>query len=166
MVLGVAVSLGVKEKRDKPPIRWETLVDPRPFLIQLPADWREPLETWMGEHPGEPHVHVLRQGEAVVAGGALFNSLPPGMSAFEDEALVWLSRGYGYLGFIWVVPERRGEGLGQRWLQYMQRSGLCPAYWLTVEEEGLIAFYERCGFQNRGEITGESGPEWLLVWPE
>lgn len=146
-----------------PPPRFEQLPDPSEFLALLPGDWRDPLEQWMRHHPGEPRFHVLRDDGKLLAGGALFNSVPPEMHAFEAQARDWLERGFGYLGFIWVIPSHRGQGLGSRWLLEMLASGLRAGYWLTVEEEKLVEFYRRCGFRSLGEIPGDSGPEWLLL---
>lgn len=153
------------------------------FLQMLPQAWRDELEQWMRRHPGEPELFGVfgceatgtaqtggtartggpRGTAAVLGGGAVFRrSLPPGMEGIRDEASRRLSAGEAYIGFLWVAPQARGRGLGRLWIEEVTRASTGHAFWLTVEDAGLIPFYETCGFISEGERPGAEGPEWLL----
>jgi GNAT superfamily N-acetyltransferase len=105
----------------------------------------------------------LSTARTLLGGGAVFRrSTPPGMTSFRNEASRRLSAGEAYIGFLWVAPEARGRGLGRLWLEELARTSPGDPFWLTVEDAGLIPFYEACGFRLEGAIQGEEGPEWLL----
>lgn len=73
-----------------------------------------------------------------------------------------------YLHVLGTVPERQGQGLGQRTLrpvlEVCDGEGI-PAY-LESSNAVNIPFYRRQGFQPRGEIAVPEGPSLYPMWRE
>lgn len=86
--------------------------------------------------------------------------------ASDDDR--WVGMAGGYIGeardprtvdliSMWVHPEYRGHGIGQKLVQQVvdwAREGGLEAMYLEVTEinTSAISLYKRCGFKNTGEI--------------
>lgn len=144
------------------------------FVAMLPDDWSEELEWWMSVHSGEPDLYGVYydsgligedalQEARLIGGGAVFKkSNPPESQSFEKECRIRFAEDQPYIGFLWVSPGFRGKGIGQFWLRELMELSSTTSYWLTVEDQGLIEFYEKAGFKLVKKFKGEEGPEWLL----
>ena len=99
----------------------------------------------------------------MVAGGVVMEGLPLEMAAFEDELMPFIKKGYLYIGFLFVVPEYRGQQIGSKWLGHIGKFYGGKGFWLTVEEPGLVAFYEKNGFKWKATLSKGGGNEELLV---
>lgn len=125
----------------------------RPQVLSLIAGWH--FNEWRGLYPQQtladfsadlaeglhgaavPSTWLLMQGEEVLGTASLVQqdlSVCP-------EYTPWLAN-------VFIHPQRRGEGLGQRLIQGVleraQAAGLQTLYLFTEDQ---VAFYQRLGFQ-------------------
>lgn len=164
-------------KRHAERLRFAELVEPKQvedFLEMIPQEWSDLLRPWMDEHPGEPKLYGVFQGDQLMGGGGIFStSPPPETEKYKEECIARFSQGQAYIGFLWVSPESRGMGAGQFWLQALMDAALnkeastseervATSFWLTIEDPALIHFYEKAGFRVVKKLEGDEGPEWLL----
>jgi GNAT superfamily N-acetyltransferase len=98
---------------------------------------------------------LLEEGEVTVllGGGG-----PDGFALFRLRPSLWADRLEAYLEELYVVPPRRGEGLGRALLeaamQAVREAGAIRMDLCTGEtDRAARALYESCGFTNR-----EGGP--------
>lgn len=140
---------------------FEKLEKPEEFFNLLPEDWKEGLVPVWGQYADSSEIWVLKEKDTIIAGGIVFSVMPPDLYAFLSEAKALLDRGSRYLGFIWVVPEQRGRGLGSAWLKALFAHYPKVSFWLTIEEEGLKHFYRQNGFMLKG--YHKEPEEWLFV---
>ena len=138
---------------------------PQLFFEILPQDWKDAIVPIWDDCSNEANIYVLRDEGEVIAGGIVFKGIPPHMTDFEIEnSEKYIKKGYRYIGFLYVVPHRRNEALGSRWLQALKNRFPKQAFWLTTEEEGLERFYIKNGFECVAASPDRDLPEWLFAW--
>ena len=57
------------------------------------------------------------------------------------------NKGYLYVGFIFVIEERRQQNLGSIWLDNLKKMYPNQKFWLTIEDLKLDTFYVKNGFK-------------------
>tara|TARA_R110002167_G_scaffold232047_1_gene437305 strand:- start:111 stop:572 length:462 start_codon:yes stop_codon:yes gene_type:complete len=140
--------------------------DPNDFFKLLPSSWSEGLLPLWQDYALKSEIFTLVDHGEIVAGGILVKGIPEDMHLFLQESMQWASKGYRYIGYLWVVETRRNQHLGSKWLQELARYYPKMHFWLTIEEEPLKDFYLRNGFRMVRELQNGEAHEWLLVWDE
>ncbi|MDS0294659.1 GNAT family N-acetyltransferase [Halogeometricum luteum] len=74
---------------------------------------------------------------------------------FEDETLIGFAstRRDGYILFLAVAPEARGQGYGERLVAEVARDHRSVSCHARTTNEGALAFYKNIGFEVKREIT-------------
>jgi ribosomal protein S18 acetylase RimI-like enzyme len=74
---------------------------------------------------------------------------------FEDDDLIGFAsaRRDGYILFLAVAPEARGEGYGKRLVAEVARDHRSVSCHARTTNEGALAFYEHLGFEVKRRIT-------------
>jgi GNAT superfamily N-acetyltransferase len=103
-------------------------------------------EALFGPHPG---------GEVLIA---YVGDRPAGFALFFHNFSTFLGRRGLYLEDLFVVPERRGGGVGRRLLEELARIAVargCGRFeWAVLDwNEAAIGFYKRLGAQAMNEWT-------------
>src|SRR5690554_5588589 len=131
----------------------------------LPRDWREAIEPIWEDFRKDASIFVLRDKGEIIAGGIVFKGIPPNRTDFEVQSgEKYIKKGHHYIGFLYVVPHRRNEALGSRWLKTLKSRFPGQAYWLTIEDESLTPFYIKNGFECVAASPDTDLPEWLFVF--
>lgn len=133
------------------------------FFKVLPTSWRYDLMAFWPNYGNDSEIFVIQENCNCLGGGIVFSRLPPDSSPWSAHAPHWFDLGYYYLGYIWVLPQRRGEGLGSFWLQQINSQFSASGFWLTVEKVELIKFYEQQGFALTEKLLVGDKAEWLMV---
>jgi ribosomal protein S18 acetylase RimI-like enzyme len=95
---------------------------------------------------------LMESGDIVVL---LAGTDPLGLAVLRFRPALWTTALDAYLEELYVVPERRGQGLGRALLEaaieHARREGAVHMD-LNTEEDDVAAraLYERLGFDNRG----------------
>jgi ribosomal protein S18 acetylase RimI-like enzyme len=72
----------------------------------------------------------------------------------DDDLIAFASvRRDGYVLFLAVAPEMRGEGLGKRLVAEVARDHGTVSCHARTTNEGALAFYERVGFEVQRRVT-------------
>lgn len=116
------------------------------FFNMLPQDWQQSILPFWEEYKNTTKCYVLLENDEPIVGGLVFSECPPDMLYAKDEANSWFNNGYLYLGFIYVLEEKRGHNLGSIWLSHLKNKFPKQKYWLTIEDLGLHGFYIKNGF--------------------
>lgn len=100
-----------------------------------------PAELEMDEHDdASAHALILSAGKAV------------GVGRIQAD---------GHIGRVAVLREFRGNGIGvaimKRLVEHARESGLAGVY--LGSQIGAVGFYERLGFESKGEVYLEAGIE-------
>ncbi|WP_169720735.1 GNAT family N-acetyltransferase [Arenibacter certesii] len=135
------------------------------FFDILPEDWQEVIGPIWLEYSKTASIYALMDGGVIVAGGILFRSSPPNRTNFEiEKGALYVSKGYHYIGFLFVHPEHRNKALGSRWLKILKTEFPNQGFWLTIEEDALKTFYLKNEFVCVSESTDTENPEWMFVY--
>lgn len=118
--------------------------------------------------PG-PDFLEARIAELIDAGAAIVIVVgegPDGVSVLRVRPAIWSGANEAYLAELYVVPERRGRGLGRALLEATldaARDAGCDHIDLGTGETDTAAraLYERLGFSN---TEGRDGP--VMLWYE
>ncbi len=141
----------------------ETTSDPGQFFELLPADWQAGIVPYWPDYQETARIFILEKNQETVGGGIVFSTVSPDTMAYREEAQTWLDRGYLYIAFLFVPEKFRGQQLGTKWLQSLHRQFPGQPFWLSVEDKGLVYFYEKNGFTLVKQVEGEWGAEWILA---
>lgn len=147
-------------------LTFKEITDPKAIgkaFTVYPADWKEVLLPTWPEYVETARVYGLFQEDRLTTVGILFHGAAPEMEAFETTAHRLFGEGHPYLGFLYTLPEYRGRGYAPKWLKALRKTLPEKMIWLTVEDPGLITFYETNGFILLAKSTTHE--EWLLQWP-
>jgi ribosomal protein S18 acetylase RimI-like enzyme len=137
------------------PIR-EAAVEDAPLIARLLHDFNTEYEE---ETPGVEELtrhatRMLSQGEMTV----LLAPDGAGLALLRFRPSVWTERSEAYLQELYVVPQRRGEGIGEALLgAALEASRKADAAWIELNtgESDVAArtLYKKFGF------TNEEGPQ-------
>jgi len=130
----------------------------------LPLDWQETIVPFWKDLETSTKAYVLIDDNQIIAGGLVFSQCPPDMLYAKDEAKTWISKGYLYLGFIYVIEERRHQNLGSIWLDNLKKMFPKQKYWLTIEDLKLDAFYTKNGFKRMKSLYNNGNEEALYTY--
>lgn len=134
------------------------------FFSILPPDWQESLLPFWEGCNQSTKCYVLLDDEKPVVGGLVFSECPPDMLGVKEEAKEWFHKGYLYLGYIYVLENRRGQNLGSAWLSSLKKANPDQKYWLTIEDFALHGFYIKNGFVREKVIANEKLEEILYTF--
>lgn len=134
------------------------------FFEILPTDWQESILPFWDAYKNSTKCYVLLENDKLIAGGLVFSECPPDMLYAQEEANNWFKKGYLYLGFIYVLEEKRGNNLGSLWLSYLKNLFPEQKYWLTIEDLGLHGFYSKNGFTKVKTLTNNGDEEILYCF--
>lgn len=143
-------------------LKWEGSLDE--FLTGMPEEWRLDFCMYLENSVDRMELFTITEQGHILGGGMLFKGLPPEMKIFEKEVEPFVERGYLYIGFLFVVPEYRGQNIGSTWLGCIKTLYGDKGFWLTVEEPGLVSFYEKSGFKWTDTLIQGQICEELLIW--
>jgi ribosomal protein S18 acetylase RimI-like enzyme len=138
------------------PIR-EATVEDAPLVARLLHDFNTEFEA---ETPGVPELirhatRMLREGAmTVILGG----EGPDGLALLRFRPSVWTEKSEASLQELYVIPARRGEGIGQALLEAaIETSRAAGAAWIELNtsesDRAARALYAKLGF------TNEEGPD-------
>ncbi|MEH6679328.1 MAG: GNAT family N-acetyltransferase [Sediminicola sp.] len=135
------------------------------FFGALPQEWQQSIVPFWENIQENATIYAVVEDDKILVGGIVFTENLPQMTDFErSHAAHFFSKGYLYIGFLWVDPDRRNEKLGSKWLQLLKVLCQDKPFWLTIEEMELRKFYERNGFVMIAESPDPANPEWLCVY--
>lgn len=137
--------------------------NPEAFFNILPADWKKEIAPVWEQYAPEADIYVLIDGDQIVAGGVVAHGMPIDMAHFFHEVSEWVDQSYRYIGYLWVIENRRKQHLGSLWLRELAKHDPKTKYWLTIEEENLGHFYLSNGFHMVKKLQKGNITEWLLV---
>lgn len=139
-------------------------ISAKTFFPLLPEIWQENIVPYWDQYKQNAKIYGLFEGAALMAGGIVFSTCSPDMRYNPAEAQTWLDQGYLYIGFLWVPEVYRGKRLGSAWLKLLMQDFPEQKYWLTVEEEELIQFYQKNHFNLIKSLKNGEDRDWLLVY--
>lgn len=107
--------------------------------------------------------HLLRIGDTIVL---LVGDSPDGLAVLRFRDAIWSSGLECYLAELYVIPTRRGHGLGRLIMEAALREARdrgADTMEIGVDEPDLVArhLYESLGFSNR---SGGSGGPLMYVY--
>lgn len=137
---------------------------PDQFLAAMPEEWRADFRLYLESCADRMELFVITDNGQIIAGGIVMNGLPPEMKRFEKDIKHYIEKGYLYIGFLFVATEYRKQNIGSTWLRHITEAFDTQGFWLTVEDVGLIEFYEKNGFGWKGTLTQDQLSEELLVF--
>jgi GNAT superfamily N-acetyltransferase len=134
-------------KQKKSPLSFKLIAQPKDYFNILPLDWIEILKFHGLLYKTYAQIYGLYEAQELIAGGIVFQELLPGSTTFEVAHSQVLFKEVGaYIGFVWVLPERRGEKLGSLWLKSLFKKFPKSSFWLSIEEKPLANFYHKLSF--------------------
>lgn len=133
------------------------------FFEILPIDWKESILPYWDDLKSSTACYVILEKNKIIAGGLLFTVCTPDMLYAKVEAENWLKKGYKYLGFIYVVENRRHESLGSLWLNSLKEFLPEQKFWLTIEDKNLDTFYLKNGFKCIKHLINHGEKEWIYT---
>jgi GNAT superfamily N-acetyltransferase len=137
---------------------------PNHFFKILPEDWRvEIAPEWPQYVATGSRVFGVKDNDKVVAGGVVFTTVSPDTKGYATIAESWFDKGYTYFGFLFVSPDYRGKGLGKYWIEQLRSSMPNQSFWLAIEDEDLLKFYEPFGFKVVEKVDNDGVEEWILT---
>jgi diamine N-acetyltransferase len=134
------------------------------FFKILPLDWLESILPHWETINETTKGYLLVENQKIISGGLVFSKCPPDMLYAIDEANHWIKNGYLYLGFIYVIEERRHQNLGSIWLNSLKQMHPNQKYWLTIEDLKLDTFYKKNDFKKVKTLFNDNQEEWLYVF--
>ena len=134
------------------------------FFDILPIGWRNSIAPYWNDYKANSSIYGIYLNNKIIAGGIVFNTCSPDMLYNVSEAEQWFNENYLYIGFIWVKEEFRNQQLGSKWLKALIEQFPNQRFWLTVEDENLIKFYTKNGFQLIKSLKNGDDDEWLLTY--
>lgn len=143
---------------------FKEIISYQQFFNMLPTDWRDSILPFWEAYKKTTKCYLLLEDEKPVAGGLVFSECPPDMTYAKEETEMWFKNGYFYLGFIYVLEEKRGKNLGSIWLSNLKNMLPKQKYWLTIEDLSLDEFYVKNGFQQIKILNNDDHQEALYSY--
>lgn len=137
---------------------------PQKFFDILPLDWQEIVVSQWEKYKSTASIYVFKELEELIAGGIVFEKGHPNMTPFEKSHNYLYDENYFYIGFVWVIPEKRNQQLASKWLVKLKEENKKQKYWLTIEEESLTYFYKKNGFKLIAESKNVIPKEWIFTF--
>tara|TARA_R110001583_G_scaffold69109_2_gene196114 strand:+ start:4428 stop:4883 length:456 start_codon:yes stop_codon:yes gene_type:complete len=137
---------------------------PQKFFNILPQEWQEIIVPQWKNYKNTASIFVFKEKGELIAGGIIFEKSHPNMTDFEKEYQFFYEENYFYIGFVWVIPEKRNHQLATKWLTKIKEENKNQKYWLTVEDESLKYFYEKNAFKLVAESKNSEAKEWIFTF--
>lgn len=134
------------------------------FFNILPKAWQEGIVPFWENYVETTKCYVLLENNQIIAGGLVFSICPPDMIYAKEEAEKWINNNYLYVGFIYVVEEKRNQNLGSLWLNQLKKTYPKQNFWLTIEDLELDAFYVKNGFQRIKSLNNHGVEEIIYAF--
>lgn len=134
------------------------------FFDLLPPDWQANIFPFWETYKRSTKCYVLLEDDKPIVGGLVFSECPPDMLYAMEEATEWFQKGYLYLGFIYVLEDKRGQNFGSLWLSNLKNALPDQKYWLTIEDIGLHGFYSKNGFTRVKSLFNDNQEEILYFY--
>jgi GNAT superfamily N-acetyltransferase len=126
------------------------------FFDFLPRDWQdELLPQWPVLVKSAKVFCIYKDNDQVnlITMGIVFSGDLPQLTPYE-KTIKNLLIGYSYIGYVYTLPEYRGQGCGSKWFTGLIAHYPKHNFWLTIEEPALANFYQKNNF----EILSGSAP--------
>jgi GNAT superfamily N-acetyltransferase len=136
---------------------------PDRFFSILPKDWSVEIAPFWDAYANTARIFGVQENDQIVAGGIVFSTVSPDTRGYEHEAQSWYDRGYLYIAFLFVSPEKRGKGLGSFWMNEVRKILPGQSFWLAVEDKDLVNFYQPLGFRVEKQVNNVGAVEWILA---
>lgn len=143
---------------------FESYTNIKDFFNILPKDWQEGIVPYWEDYKETTKCYVLKDNNQIIAGGLVFSSCPPDMLYAQKEAEAYIKKDYLYIGFIYVIEERRNKNLGSIWLNELKKVIPNQKFWLTIEDLKLDAFYVKNGFHKIKSLNNNGIEEVLYTF--
>lgn len=137
---------------------------PTQFFKILPQDWQEIIVPKWEAFKKSASIYVFKENETIIAGGIVFKNGHPNSTDFEKKYNYLYTENYNYIGFLWVIPEKRNQHLASKWLSKVHAINSNQKYWLTIEEESLNYFYQKNGYKLLAENKELNCNEIILTY--
>jgi GNAT superfamily N-acetyltransferase len=138
--------------------------NPIPFFKILPQDWQEIIVPQWDKFKDTASIYIFKEDEVIIAGGIVFKNGHPNSTNFEKKHEYLYAENYFYLGFLWVIPEKRNQQLASKWLAKVHAINNNQKYWLTIEEASLQHFYQKNGYKLLAENNELDCNELILTY--
>lgn len=127
---------------------------PHYFFQQLPPEWQTSLVTDWPQYSSSSRVLGLQIGLQIVGGGIIFTRPTPETEEYGPLTDRLFEAGWYYIGYLWVNPDWRGRQLASKWLDTVRNELPNQYFWLAIDDQALLAFYEKNGFHTL--LAGEN----------
>ena len=134
------------------------------FFNILPQDWQQIIVPKWEAFKASASIYVFKENKAIIAGGIVFKSGHPNNTDFENKYAYLYNENYYYIGFLWVIPEKRNQKLASKWLSNVHYLNTNQKYWLTIEEASLQHFYQKNGYKLLAENNELNYNEMILTY--
>ena len=134
------------------------------FFNILSKDWQDIIVPKWKNFKDSASIYVFKENNKIIVGGIIFKKSHPNLTAFEKEFQYLYAENYFYIGFVWVIPEKRNQQLASKWLTRIKEINPNQKYWLTIEEESLRYLYQKNDFKLIAESADENYKEWILTY--
>ena len=140
---------------------------PERFFEILPLDWSAEIQPVWYQYQDSSYIYVLGYDDQMIGGGILFSEPSPDIDYYNAaqrfKVVSLLEKGYGYVGYFFILDKFRSRGLGMKWLDELIRMNPSKGLCLTIDDDSLKGFYAKAGFKLNEEIDFQDHKEWLLV---
>lgn len=136
---------------------------PHRFFNILPKDWQEDIVPFWKDYQSSSSIYGIELQQEIVGGGIVFKQVAPDVQHYKEEAEKLLNMNLLYFAFLWLDPVLRGKNLGSWWISQLKEHYKPTDFWLSVEDAGLLDFYQRNGFKVYKEILIDQKKEWILI---
>lgn len=133
------------------------------FFNILPQDWQDIIVPQWATFKNSASIYVFKENEAIIAGGIVFKNGHPNCTDFENKYNYLYAEHY-YIGFLWVIPEKRNQQLASKWLSKVHALNTCQKFWLTIEDASLQNFYQKNGYKLLAENNELQCQEFILTY--
>ncbi|MEX1383374.1 GNAT family N-acetyltransferase [Lutibacter sp.] len=134
------------------------------FFNMLPQDWQDIIAPQWAEFKYSASIYVFKENETIIAGGIVFKNGHPNSTDFENKFNYLYAENYYYIGFLWVIPEKRNQQLASKWLSKVHGLNSYQKFWLTIEEASLRNFYQKNGYKVLAENNELQPKEFILTY--